>query len=77
MKLKKWLKYVDPIIDVKIFESNTEEPAFEGAAFDIPWSLVERKIGRADNTDKDEPIYICSHTNQYNTELPLIVINII
>ena len=76
MKLKKWLKYVDPIVDVKIFESGSEESIFEGAAFDIPWQLVEHEIGRVDDTDKDEPIYICSHTNQYNTELPLIVINI-
>lgn len=76
MKLKKWLKYVDPIVNVKIFGSNDDEPIFEGAAFDIPWQLVEHKIGRADD-DKEEPIYICSYVNQYNVELPLIVINII
>lgn len=78
MKLKKWLKYVDPIIDVKIFESGApdDEPAFKGPAFNIPWSLVEREIGRT-KEDKEEPIYICSHVNDYGTELPLIVINII
>ena len=78
MKLKKWLKYVDPIVDVKIFESGApdDEPTFEGPAFNIPWSLVEHKIGRTEE-DGDEPIYICSHVNDYGTELPLIVINII
>ena len=78
MKLKKWLKYIDPIIDVKIFGSDTPEdkPVFEGSMFDIPWSLVEHEIGRIDG-DEEEPIYICSHVNQYGTELPLIVINII
>jgi hypothetical protein len=76
MKLKKWLKYVDPIVDVKIFEGEEEDPVFEGPLFDIPWGLTEHEIGRVDNTDKDEPIFICSHVNQYNVELPLIVINI-
>ena len=82
MKLKKWLKYIDPIADVRIFESNIsseDEPTYEGPLFDVPWSLVEREIGRAneDENKNDEPIFICSHINQYGTELPLIVINVI
>lgn len=74
MKLKKWLKYVDPIVNVKIFGSNHDEPIFEGAAFDIPWQLVEHKIGRANKDFTEEPIYICKPVNQ---KLPLIVINIL
>lgn len=76
MKLEKWLKYINPLIDVQIWESNEDEtPVFEGSAYDIPWTLTKRKIGRID--DSEEPIFICSHVNQYNTELPLMVINII
>lgn len=76
MKLKKWLKYIDPIVDVKIFGPDSEEPDFEGAAFNIPWTLIEHEIGKIDN-DLEEPIYICEYTNEHGVRLPLIVINII
>ena len=76
MKLEKWLKYIDPLTDVQIWESNEDEtPVFEGAAYDIPWTLTKRKIGRINNSE--EPIFICSYVNQHKTELPLMVINII
>ena len=74
MKLKKFLKLIDPIsFDVRIFINNDEEPIFEGSALDIPWGFIDLKIGRIDKSDKDEPIYF------YHTENgdPACVINLI
>jgi len=78
MILKDWIKQVDPIVDVVIWENgNTDEPLFEGAMFDIPWTLVEYDIGRADKEDTDEPIYIGTHVNKYGNEVTVVTINII
>lgn len=74
MTLKEWLKKIDLVIDVKIWGKDNEIPLFEGAAFDIPWTIVDFSIGRMENST-EEPIYICTYKN--NVTLPMIVINVI
>lgn len=76
MTLKEWLKKIDLIIDVKIWGQDNEIPLFEGAAFNIPWTIVDFQIGRMDDS-AEEPIYICTYKNKNNVELPMIVINVI
>ena len=77
MKFKKWLKLVDPIVDVVIWtQDNPDEPTYEGSALDIPWYMVDWKIGRADG-DTEEPIYISRHKNKYGNEVECIVVNLI
>jgi hypothetical protein len=73
MTLKEWLKPMDLVFEVSIWGSD-EEPLFEGPAFNIPWTIVDYKIGRIDKQDKrEEPIYIAVN----NVHLPKIVINVI
>ena len=75
MKLKKWLKYIDPIgIDVVIFTSDNEEnPEYEGDIFNIPWQLVEFKI----DDSKDEPIYFYTKVNEFGVTTIVATINLI
>lgn len=78
MKLKKWIKAVDPLIDVVIWtQDDNESPSFEGSMFDIPSRFLNYKIGRADKKNEDEPIYIAEYTNKHNVKLPVVVINLI
>lgn len=77
MTLKKWMKYVDPIVDVEIYGS--DELLYKGPMFEIPWTLVDYPIGRNEDTKGDfneEPIFIHQITNEYNVTLPCITINI-
>lgn len=80
MKLKKFLKLIDSIgINVVVWtQDSTEEdgPAYEGDIFDIPWWLMECRIGRA-NDDLEEPIYIYTQKNEHDVLIPTIVINVI
>lgn len=76
MTLREWLKEIDLIIDVKIWGQDNEIPLFEGAAFDIPWTIVDFQIGRMEDST-EEPIYICTYENKNNTIRPMIVINVI
>jgi len=81
MKLKKWLKMVDPLVDVVIYTPDDDEvPAFEGSALDIPWSLTDYKLGRKDD-DTEEPIYISVKEKTYANgnvgTVPVIIINVI
>ena len=80
MKLKKWLKHVDPVINVRIFtdKSPDDKPAFDGALFDIPKKYKNMEIGRPkSDKSKDEPIFIVTFVNGYKVTLPLIVINLL
>ena len=77
MKLKKWIKKIDPIIDVAIWGEEGNEPLYNGPAFDIPWSLINLQIRKKTEKNSNEPIYICTYKNNNNTILPLIVINVI
>ena len=78
MTLKEWLKSMDLVFDVAIWGSDNEEPLFEGPAFNIPWTIVDYKIGRTDKQDKrEEPIYVTIYKNEYNVHLPKIIINVI
>ena len=80
MKLKKWLKYVDPVIDVAIFTDKTpnDDPAFKGALFDIPKKYKKMKIGRPSwDTSGEEPIFITHFTNIHGVVLSCITINLI
>jgi len=76
MKLKNWLKYIDPIFTVAIWTSdNTDEhePDFKGSAYNIPWWMADCKIGFKDNDIlHDAPILISQENGK-----PLIIINII
>ena len=75
MKLKKFIKPIDPMNDVIIWGSKHEHPLYEGAMFDIPKKIKKYKIGRTDS--EEEPVFIIPKTNQYNVTLPIIVINVI
>lgn len=80
MKLKKWLKYVDPIVDVAIFTDKTQGdiPAFEGSPLDIPKKYKKMKIGRPSWDDSgEEPIFITHFTNIHGVVLSRITINLI
>lgn len=73
MKLIDWIKQVDPIVDVIIWFPEEEEPIFKGALLNIPWTLTEKEIGRKNQDDDEEPIYISMNENH----LPVIVINLL
>ena len=80
MKLKKWLKYVDPIVDVVIYTDKTpnDNPAFQGSLFDLPKKYKKMKIGRpSSDTSGEEPIFITHFTNIHGVVLNQITINLI
>lgn len=77
MKLGKWIKVIDPVIEVEIWSQYTEdEPLYKGSMFNIPWTLVDKEIGRVDDIT-NEPIFIVQRENEYGVTLPCIIINII
>jgi hypothetical protein len=59
MKLRKWLKYINPIgLTVIVWDIDADEeegPIYEGSAFDLPWWIGEAKITK-EAGDFDEPI---------------------
>ena len=77
MKLKNWIKQVDSLSKVKIWGFDEEIPLFEGWIDEIPWTIVDYKIGRMNTADTDEPIYISIYTNERGETMPIIVINVI
>lgn len=78
MKLKKWLKYLDPMCDAIVYTDKTPEgyPAFDGPAFDIPKKYKNMKIGRTDN-NSDEPIFITHFINEHGATIDRVTINLI
>lgn len=74
MKLKNWIKYVDGLNDVIIWGVDDKEPIFEGSVFEIPWTIVDYKIGRTNPEDGDEPIYVA---RMDKSGQPKIIINVI
>lgn len=76
MTLKEWLKKIDLVIDVRIWGQNDKIPLFEGAAFDIPWTIIDFPIGRTDDITAP-PIWICTYKNEKNVTLPIIIINVV
>ena len=78
MKLKNWIKQVDSLNKVKIWGFDEKKPLFEGWVDEIPWTIINYKIGRMNTTNIiDEPIYISIYTNEHGATMPLIVINVI
>lgn len=80
MKLGKWLKTVDCMFDVAIWSqySRENEPDWEGNAFDIPWTFMDKEIGFIEDQDDGEPpIYFAPYTNEHGANLVKVVINII
>lgn len=80
MKLKKWLKYVDPIVNITIFtdKSLDDKPAFEGNPWDIPKKYKNMKIGRPEwDVSREEPIFITHFTNEHGAILENITINLL
>lgn len=76
MKLKKWIKYVDSLDKVIIWGKHNI--LFEGWANEVPKKILKYKIGRNDNDDSDDgPIFISMVENEYNVELPTLIINVI
>lgn len=74
MKLKNWIKYVDSLDNVIIWGMDNKEPIFEGCVFEIPWTIVNYKIGRMNSKDGDEPIYVA---RMEDGGQPKIIINVI
>lgn len=70
MTLKKWIKYVNSLEKVIIWGKDDEEPLFEGPVFEIPWTLVDCKIGSTDNIC-EESIHLADLSQ------PTLIINII
>lgn len=80
MKLKKWLKYVDPMVTITIYtdKSIDDIPAFDGNPWDIPKKYKNMKIGRPKWDDSgEEPIFITHFTNEHGVILERITINLI
>ena len=79
MKLKKWLKYMDPIVNVTVFTDKTpsDAPAFSGCLLDLPKKYKKMKIGRAEFDDGEEPIFITTFENEHGVILENITINLI
>lgn len=79
MKLKKWLKYMDPIVNVTVFTDKTpsDAPAFSGCLLDLPKKYKKMKIGRAEFDDGEEPIFITTFKNEHGVILENITINLI
>ena len=80
MKLKDFCGILDMVSTVVIWTEDSlieEEPAFEGAWMDVPWWLMDYKIGRPAGDD-EEPVYISlKEENEYGVRLPVMVINVI
>lgn len=74
MKLKNWIKYLDSLDNVIIWGMDDKEPIFEGCVFEIPWTIVNYKIGRMNQKDGDEPIFV---TRMDDSGQPKIIINVI
>ena len=72
MKLKNWIKQIDPIIDCEIWGFDDKEPIFEGSVLHIPWKIIDLEIGRTDSSE--EPIYFSSDLGNGRSG---IVINVI
>lgn len=80
MKLGKWLKYLDPIMDVAIFtdKSPADTPAFEGSLLDLPKKYKKMKIGRpADDPSGEEPIFVTHYVNKHGATIEQITINLL
>lgn len=82
MKLKKWIKFVDPLADIVIYtqDSKEDEPAYEGSLLNMPWYYMDMEIGREDDSC-DEPIYISmkekTFLNGTKSKIPIVIINLI
>ena len=81
MKLKKFLKLIDPLSHVAIWlpeEEAIDEPAFLGSVMDVPWWLVEYYIGREEG-DTEEPCYVSYDPNFYKEGRgdAVLVINVV
>lgn len=80
MKLGKWLKYLNPIMDVAIFtdKSLDDVPAFEGSLLDLPKKYKKMKIGRpADDPSGEEPIFVTHYVNKHGATIERITINLL
>lgn len=79
MKLKKWLKYLDPIVDICIYtdKSPDDKPVFEGNPWDIPKKYKNMKIGRPHGDNDEEPIFITHFTNWNGVILERVTINLL
>ena len=77
MKLKKWLKYINPIgLTIIVWDIDMDEkegPIYEGSAFDLPWWIGEAKITK-EAGNSDEPIdFRDSLGNEYNNRPGVVI----
>ena len=79
MKLRKFLKVMDPLVRCKIWTSDQAEdattPEFEGWLMDIPWYFTEYEIGRPKGSPSDLPIFFADDLDDKGH--PGLVINLI
>lgn len=76
MKLKKLVKLFEEVNNVIIWtQDDIDEPFFKGSVMDIPWILMDCKIGRTDPNDHDKPCYIACEKDKPHKAV--MVINII
>ena len=79
MKLRKWLKNVNPIgLKIVVWDKDSmvdEEPLFAGSAFDLPWWIGEGIISKSDEDD-DEPIDFRDNLGKEFNNKPGIVVTV-
>jgi hypothetical protein len=77
MKLKKFLKLIDPLNKVAIYTQDDEDgsPTYEGEIIDIPWWLMEKaKVVKMKN--ESEPAYLWYKENEYKNLEGIMIINV-
>lgn len=79
MKLRKWLKNINPIgLNIVVWDEDSikdEEPAFAGSAWDLPWWVAEGKISKLNEND-DEPIDFRENLGKEFKNKPGVVVTV-
>jgi hypothetical protein len=75
MEMKKLVKVLDPLTEIKIFtpDSGQEDAEWEGYLLDMPWYYLYYKVARPKG-DIEEPIYIYHDSH---TDKAIMVINLL
>ena len=79
MKLRKWLKNINPIsLNIVVWDEDSikdEEPVYAGSIWDLPWWVAEGKISRL-NKDDDEPIDFRENLGKEFKNKPGVVVTV-
>lgn len=80
MKLRKWLKNIDPIgLTLVVWDVDVPEdegPIYEGSAYDLPWWIGEAKISRSEDNPYDPPISFRDSLGKELNNKPGVVVTI-